>query len=66
MKIRIEYRDLVSMGANDEQLNTYSNTDPFSIFKTDENTYITTGVVECETDAQGILDLLTELANPDC
>jgi len=66
MKIRIEYRDLVLMGATQKQLDTYSNTDPLSIYQIGDNFYKVTGVTECETDAQGILDLLDCFADPDC
>ena len=60
MKNRIEWHDLRNMGATESQLDTYSNSDPLDIVQIDENTYRVSGVVDAETDAQGVLELLDE------
>lgn len=66
MKIRIEYLDLVIMGASADQLDTYSDTFPLDIYQTGDDEYTISGVVEATTTAAGVLDILTALANPDC
>ena len=63
---RIEYADLKAMGATAEQLDTYSNTDPLTIYQTAPNSYEISGAISAVTDAAGVLDLLDALSCPDC
>lgn len=64
--MKIEYRDLVAMGATEKQLETYSNTDPFTIRQDDDGTYSTTGAVEASgMTAEAVLELLDALAEED-
>lgn len=64
--MKIEYRDLVAMGATKMQLETYSNTDPFTIRLDDDGTYSTTGAVEASgMTAEAVLELLDALAEEE-
>jgi hypothetical protein len=64
--MKIEYRDLVAMGATEKQLDTYSNTDPFTIRLDDDGTYSTTGAVEASgMTAETVLGLLNALAEEE-
>ena len=65
--MRIEYADLVLMGATDAQLDTYSNSDPLKITRDEQGAYKITGIIEADgLDASGVLDILDALASPDC
>lgn len=61
MKVRIEWNDLRAIGATAAQLETYSNSDPLEIFQIGADVYKVSGIVEEETDAQGVLDSLDAL-----
>ena len=65
MKKRIEYRQLQAMGATNEQLNVYSNTDPLDIYEMGDDLYLVTGCIYAKTDAHGVLDLLQEMVADD-
>jgi hypothetical protein len=66
MRVKIEFAELQAMGATRAQLDTYSNSDPLVIYQTSEEKYTISGIVEAETDANGVLDILDALADPDC
>lgn len=64
--MKIEYRDLVAMGATEKQLETYSNTDPLTITQDDDGTYSTTGAVEAYgMTAETLFELLDALAEEE-
>lgn len=66
MKVKIEWHGLRDMGATPVQLDAYSNTDPLNIYMIGENLYTVSGAVSGEYDAQGVLDMLDALNDPDC
>lgn len=60
--MKIEYRDLVAMGATEKQLETYSNTDPLTIVQDTEGFYQISGAVEyADLSAQEVLAVLDGL-----
>lgn len=57
--MKIEYRDLVAMGATKKQLETYSNTDPLTITQDVDGFYHISGAVEVVgLSAQEVLAVL--------
>lgn len=63
---KIELSGLMAMGANDKQLNTYSNSDPFDIFENEDGTYAVDGIVVGDGySVQNVLDLLDELGEEE-
>lgn len=44
--MKIEYRDLLALGATERQLEAYSNTDPLTITQDEDGFYQITGAVE--------------------
>lgn len=60
--MKIEYRDLVAMGATEKQLETYSNTDPLAITQDVDGFYHIIGAVEVvDLSAQEVLAVLDGL-----
>ena len=58
--MKIEYRDLLAMGATKRQLEAYSNTEPLTIQQDEEGTYSMTGAVfeASGMTAEEVLDTL--------
>lgn len=64
--MKIEYRDLISLGATEKQLEAYAYTDPFTIRLDDDGTYSTTGVVEASgMTGEAVLELLDTMAEEE-
>lgn len=60
--MKIEYRDLVAMGATMKQLDTYSNTDPLTIKQNANGLYSIAGAVEAsDLTAEQVLGELEAL-----
>lgn len=62
MHNRIEMYDLLVLGATEKQIETYSNSDPLTIYQVGENLYQMSGIVDYLTDADGLLEMLNELS----
>lgn len=62
MHNRIEMYDLLVLGATEKQIETYSNSDPLTIYQVGENLYQMSGIVDYLTDADGLLEMLDELS----
>jgi hypothetical protein len=64
--MKIEYRDLIALGATEKQLETYSNTDPLTITQGEDGTYSIAGVVEASgMTAEAVFELLDALAEEE-
>lgn len=62
MHNRIEMYDLLVLGATEKQIETYSNSDPLTIYQVGENLYQMSGIIDYLTDADGLLEMLDELS----
>lgn len=65
MKKKVEYQELERIGADERQLEAYSNTDPLEIYyDTNKCLYSMTGAIEENNlTAQEVLDSLSNIYN---
>ena len=60
--MKIEYRQLLQMGATERRLEAYSNTDPLTIQQDEDETYSMTGaIVASGMTAEQVLEALEGL-----
>ncbi len=63
---RIEFAELLRMGATEKQLETYSNSDPLTIYETDSGEYKMTGIIELDNmAAHDVLEMLDALSDDE-
>lgn len=63
---KIEFAELLRMGANEKQLETYSNSDPLAIYETANGEYKMIGIIEQDNmTAHDVLDILDALSNDE-
>lgn len=63
---KIEFAELLRMGATEKQLETYSNSDPLAIYETDSGEYKMIGIIEQDNmTAHDVLEMLDTLSDDE-
>lgn len=63
---KIEFAELLRMGATEKQLETYSNSDPLAIYETGSGEYKMIGIIEQDgMAAHDVLEMLDVLSGDE-
>lgn len=63
---KIEFAELLRMGATERQLAIYSNSDPLAIYETSSGEYKMIGIIEQDSmTAQDVLEMLDVLSGDE-